>query len=202
MLASMCAGTENASDILGVEEGLGWNHALDGEVVTVRVRRVAAQGAPELRQLGRKRLELRLREVLLIVRHRRLVAPALVARHRLSRIDVSGECTVHGLREQLGITERIADAERQERVLVASGISDQGPAAAVRLAQKIRDVGHAIEALLPAARTYFSRKVRHLVEKRHETTRDVRSDRRQLRGRPRREYRKQVIVRGKCEQDL
>ena len=76
-----------------------------------------------------------------------LVAPALVLCERVEHRPAALESLVDGMREQLGVPEGVADALRGDRILVVAGVTDEGPAGAVRPAEEERQVTGAAEAL-------------------------------------------------------
>ena len=92
----------------------------------VRGRLVAAQRRDQQALLGRG-LQLRGDEVLAIAGQRALVAPALVVRERVVERPPPRQPRRGGIREQLGVAQRVADPERHERVLVAAGVADERP---------------------------------------------------------------------------
>ena len=48
---------------------------------------------------------------------------------------------VERIREQIDVAEGVANAQREARILVTSGVTDQRPARPVRLAEEVRQIG-------------------------------------------------------------
>src|SRR5258708_32641975 len=72
----------------------------------------------------------------------------LVVRHRVIERALSRQSVVDGLGKQIGVAQCVADAERQIRILVATGIADKRPARTKRSAQGVWQVARAVESLL------------------------------------------------------
>ena len=98
---------------------------------------------------GGGRLDLREVAGELVDRQRLLVPGALVVGHRVVVGASLGERVVEGRRHRLGVTERVGDPERRDRVLVVAGVADERPPRAVGLEEEARQVARAHEARLP-----------------------------------------------------
>src|SRR5688572_4203513 len=68
--------------------------------------------------------ELRSRDVLLVVEPARLVSAFLKSRQRLLHAEAARESVADGSGEEVGVAERIADAEREPGVLVKTRVAD------------------------------------------------------------------------------
>ena len=68
-----------------------------------------------------------MRRVLAEVRDRRVVAALLVVVQRVADRASSGETVVERIDEQLHVAERVTQAERENRILVQSGVADERP---------------------------------------------------------------------------
>jgi hypothetical protein len=110
------------------------------------------------------------------VERRLLVAALLVRRERLAGVDRVGE--------HLGVAERVADAEGEDRILVVAGVADERPAVAVRAPIEVREPSGAAEAVGARRGLHACEQARHVGERAHEVALDVGADLGQARARP------------------
>src|SRR5262245_6297151 len=124
----------------------GLKHALArGRPGGQRRRLLVDGGAQLLLQLGERRYRRVGRELAGDPEDlpQRPLALLLVARERGGILGAGAERVVEGGRQQFGIAERVTDAVGGDRVAVVSGVPDQGPAWAERLAQLVGLPEHA-----------------------------------------------------------
>src|SRR5262245_931921 len=72
----------------------------------------------------------------------------LVVRHRFVDRAPCRKALADGLGEERRVAQGVADAERQVRIFVATGIANERPTRAERFAQEVRQVGGAVEPFL------------------------------------------------------
>src|SRR6266545_3268071 len=132
----------------GREHALAWNRAggqrrrllVDGAAQLLlqlderRHRRIGRQPAADLEDLPQ-----------------RLLALLLIGRQRRGLFGGATQRMVECDRQELGVVERVADAVAGDRVAVVSGVPDQRPARAERLADLVGQPQHALHRRGPAS---------------------------------------------------
>src|SRR5215218_1588998 len=139
--------SQDPGEVAGGEVLLGRDGAREGPEEAVAVDGVVAERGEQPLHVGRGRLEAGEVDRALEAVGGELVATLLVPRERPAERGTAGEPGVDRLGEQLGVTKGVADAEREDRVLVVARVADQRPSLAVRTAIEVRQSSGPPEAL-------------------------------------------------------
>src|SRR5215470_14105119 len=141
----------NPPQVLGIEELLGWNHALARHDEPLRILLMAAQRQAKLEQFGWYRVEPGSGNVFAIFGHGGFVSSTLISHQGLIQRTLGRQAFVNTGGEEICVAKGIANSKRHERVLVAAGVAYERPAWSEWTAQKVWQVGGAIEALFAAS---------------------------------------------------
>ena len=146
-LAEFCRLADDPREVGGREELRGRDGSREGAEEAVRLFLVAQQGPEELLHLGRRRLQAREVERAAKPPRGELVAALLIAGERRLELLAAREAVVDGSGQELGVAERVRDAEREDRVLVVAGVAHERPAVAEGAAEVVGQPGRATEAV-------------------------------------------------------
>src|SRR5258707_7422470 len=119
----------------------------------------------------------------------------LVVRHRVIERALSRQSVVDGPGKQIGVAQCVADAERQIRIFVATGIADKRPARTKRSAQEVWQVGGAVESFLASSAANALTEPGNEIDNGHERSFEVRLNGSLPPNRPPDKEGKQAIVR-------
>src|SRR5262249_58432434 len=141
----------NPPQILGIEELLGLNHTLARHDEPVRTFLIATQRQAELEQFGRYREEPGLRNVFAIFAHGGFVSSTLICHEGFTQRTLGRQAFVNSGGQEIRVAKGVANSKPHERVFVAAGVAYERPAWSEWTAQKVGQVGGAIEALFAAS---------------------------------------------------